>query len=304
VVVFDMSSGVRRETGTLAAPYPSAPALGDVDGDGALEIAIWDEQNMYLLKSNARVMLEWPRAIRPASLGTQPAIQPHRELESPLIADIDGNDAVEVLFPLDDGTLAAFRANGETAPSFPRAAPAEPGAAPTLAGLSGAAGSVVVLGAYAPMSGVDTVVDTLASTPSSSLSIQSLGASIASPYWAMARADLARTGRAAGSLPLAVSASTFDEGSFIIYPNPVKEGVVHARVTTNTSARVRVSIYTLEGIQAATRQFDVNPNGLIGTPFDEALDVSNLKSGVYLMRLDIDGPGGGGAVYKPFAIRR
>jgi len=79
---------------------------------------------------------------------------------------------------------------------------------------------------------------------------------------------------------------------------------VHARVTTNTAANVRLSIYTLEGLEATAREFDVNPNGLVDTPFDEAIDVSNLKSGIYFLRLEIQGPGGNGAVYKPFAIRR
>ncbi len=304
VFVFDMSSGsVTTESGKLAAPYPSAPALGDVDNDGTLEIAIWDAENMYLLKSNARLMLEWPRAIRPESAGDAPSIVPHRELESPILADFDGG-AVDVLFPLDDGTLAAFRADGNPVASFPRAAPAEAGAAPTLADLSGGAGSVVVLGAYASLDGVDTVVDTLASKPTSALSIQSLAASIGSLYWPMSRADLARTGRVSVSGTLATSTSTFDAGSFIIYPNPVLASVVHARVTTNTRAHVRLSIHTLEGEEAVVREFDVNPNGLVDTPFDEAIDVSSLKSAIYFMRLEIQGSGGDGAVYKTFAIRR
>ncbi len=305
VYVFDMSSTpVSREDGALAAAYPSAPALGDVDGDGTLEIAIWDAENMYLLKSNVRPMLEWPRAIRATSQGEAPSIKPHRELESPLIADIDGDNAADVLFPLDDGTLAAFHADGTPVASFPRPGPAEPGAAPTVAVLVPSAASVVALGAYASLDGVDTVVDTLASAPSSSLSIQSLGAALAAPYWTMARGNLMRTGKALAGGPLATSPSTFDAGSFIIYPNPVKESVVHARVTTNTRAHVRLSIHTLEGEEAVVREFDVNPNGLVDTPFDEAIDVSSLKSAIYFMRLEIQGSGGNGAVYKTFAIRR
>jgi hypothetical protein len=304
VFVFDMSSSsVTRESGALAARYPSAPALGDVDGDGTLEIAIWDAENMYLLKSNVRPMLEWPRIIRPSSAGAAPVIQPHRELESPIIVDLDGGSP-EVVFLLDDGTLAAFRADGALVASFPRTAPAEAGAAPTLVNLAGGSGSIVALGAYAGLDGVDTVVDTLASIPSSSLSIQSLTAGVGSPYWPMSRVDLARTGRVVQSVPLVTSSSPFDEGSFIIYPNPVKESTVHARVTTNTRAHVRLSVHTLEGQEATVREFDVNPNGLVDTPFDEAIDVSGLKSGIYFIRLEIQGPGGNGAVYKPFAIRR
>jgi hypothetical protein len=199
--------------------------------------------------------------------------------------------------------LASFRADGTSVGSFPRPAPAEPGAAPTVADLS-SGGAIVVLGSYESLKGVDTVVDTLASTPSSSLSIQSLAAIIGSPYWPMARADLARTGRVVETRALRTAASTFDAESFIIYPNPVKADAVHARVTTNAAASVRVSIYTLEGVVASVHEYDVNPSGLIGTPFDERIDVSDLKSGIYLMRLEISGSEGNGAVYKPFAIRR
>ncbi len=303
VSVFDMSSAtIARETGQLAAPYPSAPALGDVDGDGTLEIAVWDAKNMYVLKSNARPMFGWPRPIRAQSAGAAPEIRPRRELESPLIVDIDGGGA-DIVFPLDDGTLAAFHVDGSVVQSFPRAGPAEPGAAPTFSNL-GSTGSAIVLGAYDALRGTDTVVDTLASNPSSSLSVQSLARAVEAPYWSMSRADLARTGRVAEARPLATAAATFEPESFIIYPNPVMGNDVHARVTTNARANVRVSVYTLEGMLAASHAFDVNPNGLIDTPFDESIDVSKLKSGVYVMRLDIRGAGGDGAVYKPFAIRR
>jgi M6 family metalloprotease-like protein len=306
VFVFDFSSGsVIRETGTLAARHPSAPALGDVDNDGTLEIAIWDAEYMYLLKSNARPMLEWPRAIRPESAGEAPSVTPRREMESAVIADFDGDSKVDVVFPLDDGTLAAFTPRAASLAGFPRTGPAEAGAAPSFAELAPGASSLVILGAYAGLDGVDTVLDTLASTPSSSLSIQSLGPSgTGAPFWPMARVDLARTGRVSLTSALVTIARTFDEESFIIYPNPVKESVVHARVTTHTQAHVRVSIYTLEGLNATTHEFDVNPSGVTDTPFDEAIDVSRLKSGVYFMRLEIEGLGGSGAVYKPFAIRR
>jgi hypothetical protein len=120
----------------------------------------------------------------------------------------------------------------------------------------------------------------------------------------MARGDLARTGRSAVGGPLATSASAYDPGSFMIYPNPVKGSEVRARVSINTAARVQLSIYTIEGQEAVARTFNVNANGLAGTPFDEAIDVGALKSGVYLLRLKIDGKNGGGSVVKPFAIRR
>ena len=42
----------RTEVITLRSTNPSSPALGDVDGDGALEIALWDNDHFYLFENN------------------------------------------------------------------------------------------------------------------------------------------------------------------------------------------------------------------------------------------------------------
>ncbi len=298
------SPTVTQATGQLRSAHPSAPALGDVDGDGTLEIAIWDEDYMYLLKSNARLMVEWPRAIRPESAGEAPEIKPRRGIESALIADIDGDGSSDVLFPLDDGTLTGIQLNGLAVSGFPRVGPSEMGAAPSFAELTSGSWDLVSLGSHVGVNGVDAVVDSLLTSNQTTLSVQSLARGPASTYWPMARVDLARTGRVTLSRPLKASSSAFDTGSFIIYPNPVMADEVHARIATNAAARIQLSIYTVEGQEAVSRTFDVNPNGLVNTPFDEAIDVHALKSGLYLLRLHIDSSRGSGSVVKPFAIRR
>jgi hypothetical protein len=137
------------------------------------------------------------------------------------------------------------------------------------------------------------------------LSIQEFPGAPAAPRWPMARADLRRSGRVSvANNALTPVAAAFVESSFKIYPNPVKDGTVHAHVTTNARATVTASIYNLEGEEAVSRSFTVNPNGLPNTPFDEAMDVTRLKSGVYLMRLRIESPAGSGSLVKTFAIRR
>jgi len=86
----------------------------------------------------------------------------------------------------------------------------------------------------------------------------------------------------------------------MIYPNPVSGTVVHARVTLNAGATVEVDIYNLEGESTFSRTYNANAGGAVGTPFDETIDVTNMRSGVYFLRLRIDGE----ALVKPFAIRR
>lgn len=292
------------ETGQLRATDPADPVLGDVDADGTLEIALWDSEYMYVLKSNARTMLEWPVVIRPESAGEAPAIAARREMESALVADIDGDGEVDVLFPLDDGTLVAVGASGAAARSFPRVGPSEMGAAPSLGQVSGTAWSLVSLGANTFFSSLDAVADSIVTEDETTLSIQSLNDGVTDAAWPVARGDLARTGRASGGFQPSTGGSAYDAESFMIYPNPVKGDLVRARVATHAPARIQLSIYTVEGQEAVSRTFDVNPNGLPNTPFDEAVNVAALKSGIYLLRLKIDGDGGGGSLVKPFAIRR
>jgi len=308
VIVFEFSSAysgpVTRADGRLRAPHPSAPALGDVDGDGTLEIAIWDDQYMYLLKANVRPVLEWPRVIRPESAGDEPPLASTRSNESPLVTDVDGDGVADVLFPLDDGTLAALDAGGHAVAGFPRVGPAEAGGAPTLAETSAGSRRLVVLGSSGQLRAVDGVTDTLDVTPQTVLSIQSVAAAPQVEYWTMARADLARSGRVTLASAVAPASNTFDPESFIIYPNPVTGDVVHARITTNATVTAVVSVYTIEGQEAVSESFDVNPNGVVNMPLDEAIDVHTLKSGVYIMRIRIESGSGSGSVVKPFAIRR
>jgi len=312
VLVLDFASAFSQnvlvESGELRTANPSAPALGDVDGDGTLEIAAWDESYMYLLKSNARPMLEWPRAVRPESAGEAPAASATRAFESPLVLDLDNDGVSDVLFLLDDGTLSAFHANGSAVPGFPRVGPAEAGAAPSVGSrFSSGPSGLFSLGSSGALRAIDSVVDSVAVGGESALSIQSLNISGINPGpqpWSMARVDPLRSGRVGAGAPVQPKAGAFDEATFIIYPNPVKEGTVHARVNTNARATVGVFIYNLEGEEAVSRSFTVNPNGLANTPFDEAIDVTALKSGVYLMRLRVESSAGSGSLVKPFAIRR
>lgn len=310
VYVIDFSSAtsdvVNLESDHLRAANPSAPVLGDVDGDGTLEIAVWDDAYMYLLKSNARPLINWPRIIHPESAGELPPVSVARGFESPLIGHPNADDGDLTLFPLDDGTLRAFNAHGDGATDFPRLLPAGAGAAPSISS-DGNSSFLLALGTAGTVKSVDSIIDSVAVSNQSVLSIQGIAPQSATDpmYWPMWRGNLARSGRIARTpSAVVVKADAFDKSSFIIYPNPVKEGTVHARVATNAKATVALSVLNLEGQEAITRSFSVNPNGLPNTPFDEVIDVSALKSGVYLMRLRIESSAGSGSLVKTFAIRR
>jgi M6 family metalloprotease-like protein len=292
----------------LRAANPSAPALGDVDGNGTLEIVVVDDENFYVLENNGRVRTNWPRSKRSNELGDFPGLEFDRMLTSPLIAEVTGGGSMDILFPDADGTLYGFDASGRDIAGFPRLGPSHAGATPSIADLDGDGElSVITLGDIALVQTVDAVSDTIVAANTMVLSIQSLPGSSAqdASFWSTYQHDTSRQGRVTESNPLQTSSQVAEAASFIVYPNPVRGTQVHARIVLNAAAKVNVEIFNLEGESALDKQFSmVNPAGAIGTPFDEVLDVSRLASGVYLMRLSIAGPAGSEEHVKTFAIVR
>jgi len=307
LLAFDDATGENAPNATqLRSTQPSGPALGDVDLDGTLEIALWDDDYMYLKKWNGADLTNWPVSVLSGYAGEQPLSQVPRGLEGPVVGDFDGDGGVETIFLRRDGTAYGFEFDGTPVAGFPRVAPSGAGATPTVAALSGSgelsflsAGFLDALGSF------DTVVDTVETTPVMTLSIQTLPGSDAADllFWPSFQASSGRQGIVTEGVQLKTATGVQAE-TFMIYPNPVSGGEVHARVTLNESARVVVEIYNFEGERAYSQEFAANPGGLIGTPFDELIDVSGLKSGVYFLRLEVDSGGGTEKLVKPFAIRR
>jgi M6 family metalloprotease-like protein len=309
VLIFDDGTGVNSPFATvLRSPNPSGPALGDVDLDGTLEIAVWDDEYMYLLKSNGSVVTNWPRRIVPLSFDDLPPNRVERALESPVIGDFVGDDAIEAIFPLQDGSVYGFTWNAAPASGFPRVGPSGSKATATVAAFKGSPGSMdlVIVGFDEAIRFYDTVVDTTFATPSLTMSIQSLPGSDADnrTFWPAYQAGTLRQGDVTESVPLGTSSTDVLTGTFMVYPNPVPGGELHARITLNTSAEVVVEIYNLEGERAFKQEYAANASNLIDTPFDEAIDVSRLKSGVYFLRMQITSSGGTEKLIKPFAIQR
>jgi len=166
--------------------------------------------------------------------------------------------------------------------------------------------SLVSVGFLEKIERFDTVLDTTATSPAMTLSIQSLPGSDAGDrlFWAAFQSSSTRQGVVTQGVGLKTAGNPVETNTFMIYPNPVLGSVVHARVTLNAEARVLVEIYNFEGERAFEREYGANPGGLIDTPFDREIDVSGLKSGVYFLRMEIDSSGGKEKLVKPFAIRR
>ncbi len=291
----------------LRSSHPSAPALGDVDGNGTLEIALWDDDYFYLYEHNGALRTNWPQPLRPTALGDFPRLVFDERLLSPLVGDIDGDGRVEVLFPRGDGAVHGFGPDGRRLSGFPRAVPDGAGATPAIADLEGEGRlSLVTLGTAGSIAASDAVADTLLTSPFTALSIQTLPDSRPGGIadWFSYQRGLTRQGRWTRTSPPETATRSVEPGSFKVYPNPVKGDEVHARIVLNARATILVEVYTLEGECAASKQMTANPGSVIRTPFDETIDVGGLKSGVYILRLLVETQNGTEPFVRNFAILR
>ncbi len=282
-------------------------AIGDIDSDGILELALWDDSNLYVLASNARLKPNWPLPIRPGVVAEQPPTSFPMVGASPLIFDVDGRGGADILFPVGEGAVFAVNGSGEVLAGFPRSIPSGALATASAADVTGnGALELITLGSIAAINAVNTITDQLDTTPRFALSVQSMAATdVNGPsYWVAHRSNSARTGRVVVAARPVTSAPAVDETTFMVYPNPATGATVNARVILSQAATVIVEIFNLEGERAFEATFNTNPGGATNTPFDESIDVSTLASGVYFMRLEVKGDRGSRTLTKPFAIRR
>ncbi len=136
------------ETGQAVAPFPLAftansgqagipcpsPALGDLDGDGVLDIVavkVVDGHTSYLCayRKNGTVIAGWPQLLASNSEA------------SPLVGDITGDGRPDVIFGIGGGTdtspnhIYGFRHDGTTVPGFPLVVGGPVRSTPTLTDL-------------------------------------------------------------------------------------------------------------------------------------------------------------------------
>ncbi|MCZ6766779.1 MAG: T9SS type A sorting domain-containing protein [bacterium] len=302
------SQGTSINVVRVRSTSPSAPAVGDTDGNGTLEIALWDDEYSYLYEHNGALYTNWPQPHRQGAPGQFPTLMFASLLTGPTIRDIDSDGAVEILYPTAEGTIRGYRASGGRVVDFPRVGPSSLGATPTIIDLAGTGDlSLLLVGSIPLIETIDGVSDTITSADLMVLSIQSLPGTVSGTqrFWTMYQHDARRLGRVIESNPLAQSGTVADGNTFIVYPNPVQTGNVNARIILNKTATVRVEIYNLEGQRALSQEFlNQNSANAIQTPFDETINIDRLVAGVYLMRIVVDGAGASEVFVKTFAVLR
>ena len=105
----------------------SDPALGDLDGDGLLEIVITAGSQVWAYKHNGSVVDNFP----------MPNSEIDLTLSSPVLGDIDGNGSMDVLVATTAGQIEAWSVDGEEVDGFPLSTGGKEPIPPALVDLDG-----------------------------------------------------------------------------------------------------------------------------------------------------------------------
>ncbi|MGD8396371.1 MAG: FG-GAP-like repeat-containing protein, partial [Candidatus Eiseniibacteriota bacterium] len=104
------------ETGDASNPsrISTSPAIADLDQDGSNEIVVASERGggqVHVFRADGTDVPGWPIPV--------PAVSPLVRVGSPVIADIDGDTWLDIVFPDAHGELWVWDRNGVTLPGFP-----------------------------------------------------------------------------------------------------------------------------------------------------------------------------------------
>jgi subtilisin family serine protease/PKD repeat protein len=118
IIVVDVN-GVARP-GWPVTPGPSllgAPAIGDLDGDGRKEVVvegIWGPSPIFAYRADGSPLPGWPQNVNPG-LGSS-----YQAFSEPVLGDLDGDGAEEIVAGSKDGKVYAFRYDGSPLPGWPQ----------------------------------------------------------------------------------------------------------------------------------------------------------------------------------------
>jgi hypothetical protein len=253
----------------FAGPIGGPPAIGDIDGDGLLEIVLPEPAALHALNYNGTEVSGWPARPRlvdfPGSaLSSGPAA----------IADVDGDGRLDVVAGFTDFTIRAIGGDGKELRDyrFPVGAPLS--TSPAILDANG-----------------DGRLDLFVQCADGQVYGKILGgfASSGNPAWPMLGGGPRLHGSyEAGRLPIAPGATgRILAGDVRVYPNPIRGADDGARVRYVLAAdlegatQVDVSIYNVAGEKVRDAK---------GTAFENTENVitiptRDLASGVYFCTL-------------------
>lgn len=248
---------------------PPSPAVGDFDRDGSPEFVINGAENVIILKADG------------THYGSSPIALGAQGVNSPLIVDLDGDGALDILVGLDNRTLVGLRPDGTILPRWPMEFLESPTATPSVADIDGDGFLDLAIGAD------DAVIRVVrlatpdlpgyAPWPSYHGGSDVRGVYIAPPNPTVDT-----------PAPLAITSTRLELAP--AWPNPFRQSTQVAYVLPSRSA-VTLTIHDVTGRRVRTLESatpsDAGPHRTLWDAHDDAGQA--VASGVYFVRLEAAG---------------
>jgi hypothetical protein len=283
--VFVLDSLLQTVTGFPVETAPgvsTGPALGDLDGDGALDIVVASEFRIHAINLAGASLDYFPLTAPGAS-----PITSH-----PVIGDLDADGRAEVVAVTSEGLVLACDGRGRMAPGFPLQA--------------GTGRHSVTIGAVLGdlVQSVDVLLS-VASSDTSALCSWRTGARSGPipagviPAWGQYQGDARHSGLALTPLTGSPRAQEFFPADRAYnWPNPVYNGSTFIRYFVKDNATVSIKIFDLAGDLVT----EFAGPGVGGVDNEVEWQIGVVQSGVYLARIEASGQGGGGTAVVKVAV--
>jgi M6 family metalloprotease-like protein len=244
----------------------SSPAIGDVDGDGDLDIIFTGEGKVWCLHRNGTPLNYFPVQVADARTA----------LSDPVLGDVNGDGRMEAVFSTSDGRIEAIGPDGKGIDGFPLPYGGDGAIAPVLADLDG--DGKIELASVSDAGILDEWDMDGAADPETA-------------PWGHPRHDPGGTGRSAQEpRPVRLSGDWMPKNLAYNYPNPAPlngKDVTTIRYRLEKPAKVEIVIYDLAG------ELIDRFAGPGEAPADnEAVwNLRRVDSGVYFCQVRAEGPG-------------
>ncbi len=245
-------------------------ALGDINGDGAVEAVFHGYNRIYAVDGHGVALsgfpIRWTRGVSQNGLS-----------ESPLLSDVDGSAGLEILAATPQGLLYAF--HGTTGKTLGNGWPR-------------AVGSFAYSDTIQPVGLLIADADTSAgleiiTTHRNEWNAYSLAKTVvSSPSWWQAGGSSQRQNYLDASLLSNLNENAIMNAiqEFFLFPNPIRGGKANVRFALTTPAKsVQLHVYDLSSQKVQTISLGEFSSGR----FERAIDFSKLGSDVYAVSIEV-----------------